>query len=145
LKILFAFDDSAPSLAAMRELPEFGWGKNTQIDVVTAVSFLNVYSSEVPIQIDVAQVKLSLEEHARMAAEDLRRLSPNVNAFVHEADHIGEGIIEFATERGSDLIVMGDTGRGMLGRFILGSVSRYVLRHAPCSVWIARQQSTADA
>lgn len=139
LNICFAYDESAPSNEALRELADFGWGKNTNIDVITAVSFMNVYSSEVPLQIDVAQVRDSLEEHAREAAEVLLALSPNVHTFVREADHIGDGLVNFAVERKSDLIVMGDTGRGMLGRFLLGSVSRYVLRHAPCSVWIARQ------
>ena len=143
LNICLAFDDSPPSAEAMRQMAEFGWGKQTQIDVVTAVSFLSVYSSEVPIEVNTAEVKESLEEHARDAAEVLRGLSPNVTAFVRESDHIGEGLVEFAKERGSDLIVMGDTGRGMLARVLLGSVSRYVLRHATCSVWIAR--APADA
>jgi nucleotide-binding universal stress UspA family protein len=141
LNICFAYDDSEPANAAIWHLAEFGWGKNTNIDVVTAVSFLNVYSSEVPIHINIAEVKDSLEEHAREAAELLRKLSPNVSAFVREADHIGDGLVRFAKHRNSDLIVMGDTGRGLLGRFLMGSVSRYVLRHAQCSVWIARKQA----
>ncbi|MCA9134248.1 MAG: universal stress protein [Planctomycetales bacterium] len=141
LNICFAYDDSKPSNTAIWQLADFGWGKKTNIDVVTAVSFLNVYTSEVPIQINVAEVKDSLEEHARNAAEVLRKLSPNVHAFVRETDHIGEGLVQFSQKRNSDLIVMGDTGRGMLARFLLGSVSRYVLRHAHCSVWIARQRA----
>lgn len=35
---------------------------------------------------------------------------------------------------GADLIVMGRRGRSGLGELILGSVSNYVLHHAPCSV-----------
>jgi hypothetical protein len=36
-------------------------------------------------------------------------------------------------------VVVGETPHSVLARLVLGSVSRYVLRHAQCSVWIARQ------
>ena len=37
-----------------------------------------------------------------------------------------------------DLIVLGSHGRGATKRFLLGSVAERVVRHAPCSVLIAR-------
>ena len=66
----------------------------------------------------------------------------DTNAVVREAYHIGDSIVRFLEERRCDLIVMGDTGRGLLGRFFLGSVSRFVLSHAGCSVWIVRRPHT---
>ncbi len=46
----------------------------------------------------------------------------------------GETICELARTWEADLIVMGRRGRSGLGELILGSVSNYVLHHAPCSV-----------
>jgi nucleotide-binding universal stress UspA family protein len=47
-------------------------------------------------------------------------------------------IIDYATEWPADLIVLGSHGRRGLNRFLLGSVSEGVVRHAPCSVEIVR-------
>jgi nucleotide-binding universal stress UspA family protein len=46
----------------------------------------------------------------------------------------GRTICDLAKTWGADLIVMGRRGRSGLGELILGSVSNYVLHHAPCSV-----------
>jgi nucleotide-binding universal stress UspA family protein len=43
-------------------------------------------------------------------------------------------IIEFASGRGIDLIVMGTHGRTGIGHALLGSVAERVLRKAPCPV-----------
>jgi nucleotide-binding universal stress UspA family protein len=46
----------------------------------------------------------------------------------------------------ADLIVLGASGQGAVERFLLGSVSRAVLRFAPCSVAIVRENlAEADA
>ena len=57
-----------------------------------------------------------------------------------DADHIGEAIIDYAEEHGCDLIMTGDSDSGLLTRVFLGSTSRYVLRHAQCSVLIVRDK-----
>jgi nucleotide-binding universal stress UspA family protein len=49
-----------------------------------------------------------------------------------------EAIIEVATTRKSDLIVMGSRGRGRLAGLVLGSTSQKVVSHAPCPVLIVR-------
>jgi len=50
----------------------------------------------------------------------------------------GPGIVAAAEAEGADLIVVGTRGRGRAGRFLLGSVSDYVIYHAGCPVLIAR-------
>ena len=48
--------------------------------------------------------------------------------------HPVSGILDFATENGCDLIVMGTHGRGMLGHIVMGSVAERVVRKARCPV-----------
>jgi nucleotide-binding universal stress UspA family protein len=43
-------------------------------------------------------------------------------------------ICEVAAEWNADLIVIGRRGRQGVGEFLLGSVSSYVMHHAPCAV-----------
>jgi nucleotide-binding universal stress UspA family protein len=38
----------------------------------------------------------------------------------------------------ADLVVMAHRGKSRIERFLLGSATENVLRHAPCSVWIVR-------
>jgi nucleotide-binding universal stress UspA family protein len=47
-------------------------------------------------------------------------------------------LCERAASTGADLIVVGSHGRRGLRRLILGSVAETTVRHAPCSVLIAR-------
>ena len=54
--------------------------------------------------------------------------------FVQPSGNPGRTICEIARTWGADLIVMGRRGRTGLSELILGSVSNYVLHHAPCSV-----------
>lgn len=46
----------------------------------------------------------------------------------------GRQICDVAVEWGANLIVVGRRGHVGLGEFLLGSVSNYVMHHAPCSV-----------
>ncbi|MFN3194062.1 MAG: universal stress protein [Aureliella sp.] len=57
-----------------------------------------------------------------------------------ESSHPGNAICETAEQYGSDFIVVGSTGKSLVARVLTGSVSRFVLRHAPCSVWIGRSK-----
>jgi len=57
----------------------------------------------------------------------------------------GPVLCEFAREAGVDLIVLGRRGRSGLNELLLGSVSNYVLHHAPCSVLVIHRQPEARA
>ncbi|MBW1646071.1 MAG: universal stress protein [Deltaproteobacteria bacterium] len=47
-------------------------------------------------------------------------------------------ILKLARELDVDVVVIGSTGKGMVARALLGSVSREVVDHAPCSVFLVR-------
>jgi nucleotide-binding universal stress UspA family protein len=52
----------------------------------------------------------------------------------------GPVICECAGQSGSDLIIMGRQSSFGLNELVLGSVSNYVLHHAPCAVLVVHQQ-----
>jgi nucleotide-binding universal stress UspA family protein len=52
--------------------------------------------------------------------------------------HAAKTICKIARAENIDLIVIGRRGRSGLGELFLGSVSNYVLHHAPCSVLIVQ-------
>ncbi|TPX65387.1 hypothetical protein SpCBS45565_g05219 [Spizellomyces sp. 'palustris'] len=48
-------------------------------------------------------------------------------------------IVDFCHERAADVLVLGSRGLGAFRRTILGSVSEYCVRHAPCPVVVVRE------
>ncbi len=55
-----------------------------------------------------------------------------------QARATGPAIVDEATERNVDLIIMGVTYRKRFGEFYLGQTTPYVLKNALCRVWVAR-------
>ena len=51
---------------------------------------------------------------------------------------VAESIIEYATRKNIDLIVIGTRGRTGLKRFFMGSIANGVVQHAHCSVLLVR-------
>ncbi len=138
--LCFAYDESEPSKFAIKALREFDWSRNTHIDVVSVMSLPFMYS-EIPIEIDTEAIKTATAKMLAEGTQSLQELSPNVSSKLVESSHVGDAIVQFSNKMASDIIIMGNSGRGMVGRFFLGSASRYVLRHATCSVWLVRNKS----
>ncbi|WP_375514671.1 universal stress protein [uncultured Nostoc sp.] len=62
--------------------------------------------------------------------------------FTQNIGNPGRIISDLARSYGADLIVMGRRGRSGLMEIFLGSVSNYVLHHAPCSVHVVHLSLT---
>jgi nucleotide-binding universal stress UspA family protein len=56
----------------------------------------------------------------------------------------GHAICQLVDEQNVDLVVVGSRGRGGLKRALLGSVSDYVVRNAPCPVLVIRNEIAAE-
>jgi nucleotide-binding universal stress UspA family protein len=54
-------------------------------------------------------------------------------------------IINYASEWDADLIVVGSCEKSRLEKFVLGSVSQNVVKHARCSVLVVKPDSQANA
>jgi nucleotide-binding universal stress UspA family protein len=85
----------------------------------------------------VDQVRAERERFAQVLVARGRSLGVAVDFLVWEGDP-GEAIIDAAQAEGADMIVVGSHGRGTVGRFLIGSVSDHVVRHASCPVLVVR-------
>lgn len=140
LHVTLAYDDSPGAQAAIAQLEQFVWGSGVKIALLGIVPVVRTFRQDL---VD-SDVIWRSEQHALLAAklqdaaQRLQPIAPGVETQVIEAEHVGEGIVTLAEDRATDLVVLGDSGRGTLNRWLLGSVSRFVLRHSSRSVWIAR-------
>ena len=135
-----AYDGSQRSERAIDQFTQFGWGRTTQTHVLTAVPIVRFFGRDVlPDNVLRRDEQLAIASKAvQHAAQRLESTHADIATHVLEAEHLGEAIIDFSERNGADLIVAGATGFSGISRLLMGSVSQYLLRHAQCSVWIAR-------
>jgi nucleotide-binding universal stress UspA family protein len=95
---------------------------------------------------DMSQtVEQAMQDHKRRTLLMLERMGRRFAQRGIIVDHIfangapAEEILRAAERHRADLIVMGSKGLTGLDRIVLGSVSRKVARHAPCSVLVVRR------
>ena len=85
----------------------------------------------------VDQVRDKREAVAQRLVERGRAVAVPVHFLVWTGEP-GESIVAAAESERVDLILVGAHSRGRISRLVMGSVSEYVARHAPCPVLIVR-------
>jgi nucleotide-binding universal stress UspA family protein len=98
-----------------------------------------------PLDADIASQSEEAQQildHAELTAESLKaRLEP----VLLQAREVGAALVDEATERGADLLVVGLPYRKRFGGdFAIGRTIPYVLKHAPCEVWVVREPIPAE-
>ena len=90
--------------------------------------------ADVAGQSEEAQRVLDVAESAAEAAK--ARLEP----VLLQARDVGAALVDEAVERGADLLVAGLPYRKRFGGdFAIGRTIPYILKNAPCAVWVVRE------
>jgi len=143
MNILLAIDDSKFSEAATQAVIAQARPKETEVRVLHVVEpTLAAYGGieggyVVDWQAVTQEQRAEAESLVTRTAKALRDAGFQVTTIIETGD-AKSVIIDTAAKWPADLIVMGPHGRKGLERFLLGSVSEAVARHAPCSVQIVR-------
>jgi nucleotide-binding universal stress UspA family protein len=146
MKILLAVDDSKHSEAAAQAVLAQGLPQDTEVTVLHVVEPMPLLVAR---EMAAYEPKLEAARRAQLdeaealvgrTAERLRSKGWKVTTAVKEGDPKSE-IIDLASSWHADLIVMGSHGKKGINRFLLGSVSDAVVRHAHCSVELVRLPS----
>lgn len=78
------------------------------------------------------RVAQMIDTALKNAGAECASLKPSVH--INDAAGHGRGIVDFVTQHGADLIVLGTRGQTNLRDVLLGSTAERVLRSAPCSI-----------
>jgi len=134
LRVLVASDGSHHARAAVATARYFPWPARTRVRVVVARS--------TPVEYKRSILLTALDRSSGTAAENARRaLSrrwPDVEAIVVDETPIA-GILREADRFRAHVIVVGWRGHGVVRRFLMGSVSRGIVRRAKCAVLVVRR------
>lgn len=155
-KILVAVDESSASdrvLAKAIELAE-KYGSCLKIvhctkepdsvsSTTIAIGHINAYGGAYSREIYEAeeQLRQEAEERLQLWLHDLVKQASDRHVraeFEYRIGDPGRRICDLAIDWKANLIIIGRRGRTGLSEMLLGSVSNYVVHHAPCSVFIVQ-------
>jgi len=143
MRILVAIDDSRFSQAAIETVIEQARPHDTDVRILHVVESPPLLVAremggyDPALETALESQKQNAEALVLKATELLRARGLKVAATLEVGDPKSK-ILDVAEEWRADLIVVGSHGRRGFERFLMGSVSDAVARHAKCSVQIVR-------
>ncbi len=154
-KILVALDRSHMNQQVFEEVLDLAVKTNAHLMLLHVLSSEEENSPLMPIYSslnyypELTRTELYQKEWDEFREEGVKILQYYTNLattngveteFTQNLGSPGRNICEFARNWNADLIVVGRRSRSKLAEVFLGSVSNYVLHHAPCSVLIIEEK-----
>ncbi|MBS3811623.1 MAG: universal stress protein [Halanaerobiales bacterium] len=151
-KILVAVDGSQKSLSAAKKVASMFDTLKADITIITILQDVESTVYDVPygttstmsvetMQELVEQNKEKAKDRGQkivnLAASYFEDLGMNIKKTIHFGDPANI-ICEYAEDYDCDMIVLADKGLGGVKRFLLGSISDKVVRHAKTSVLVVK-------
>lgn len=160
-KLLVALDSSQARSVVLGEAIEIAKAMNADLRLVHVLSAydeaspglpLRAYQSYYPVvdSIGWETYQERWEAYQQAGREELQKQAEAAQALGVQAEFTqvvgdpGRVICEIACSWEASLIVVGNRGRTGLSEFLLGSVSNYVMHHAPCSVLVVHSASVKE-
>ena len=122
-------DDDAVALAC-----EIGRRGKASVYAIYVIEVKRTLPLDVDLPPEAAKGDTVLARAEHVAEE----FSIDLETEILQARDVGTAIVDEALEREIDLIVMGIGYKRKFGEFDLGHTAPYVLKNAPCRVWLAR-------
>ena len=93
-----------------------------------------------PLDADIAGGSEEAQRLLDMAEAVADKSKAQLETVLLQARDVGAALVDEATERGADLLVVGLPYRMRFGGdFAIGRTIPYVLKNAPCAVWVVRE------
>ena len=139
-KILVPLDGSELAQKALVQAEQVARMFGSEIILFEVVPFMPIYGSPelvTPLIVDEKQ-RESVERYLAKLAGELKEKGFKVSTMVKTGQQVALEIIDYAKERGVDLIAMCTHGRSGITRWVLGSVTLKVLTRAETPVLLIR-------
>jgi len=144
-RIITGTDFSDPVLPALRAAGDEAERTGAELTVVHSLDMVWSLAAYPALAFGGAPFNISMEQIKELELVATQRLEESLKQLNISGDTLvtigpaGKALIDIASERKADLIVVGTIGRTGLRRALLGSVAETVAKGAPCSVLIIRQ------
>ncbi len=92
-----------------------------------------------PLDADIAGSSEEAQQILDLAEGVAEELKQPLETVLLQARDVAAAIVDEAVERGADLVVLGLPYRKRFGGdFLIGRTIPYVMKNAPCTVWVVR-------
>ena len=99
-----------------------------------------------PLDADIAGRSEDVQRVLDMAEAIAESYKLTMEPVLLQARDVAAAIVDEATERGADLLVVGLPYRKRFGgEFAIGRTIPYILQNAPCAVWVVREPMSEEA
>ncbi|MGB5261305.1 MAG: universal stress protein [Gammaproteobacteria bacterium] len=139
-RILMAYDESEPAKKAISLCASLPLDDNAEVHVVSIMPMIRMFRQDIRQQLNTIwqQQKHAREEALKEAVGALEWSTPHVSSALVQSTDVSQEILEIAEKDAMDLVVLGYKGQSAIKRFLLGSITARIARHAPCSVLAVR-------
>ena len=140
MKILAALDQSSYATLVLKKAMEIAAKEGAELTALTISNapFTNLYLGELSGEF-LDRIRKGVEESVQRIKDQAKAAQAKVEVVVQESPSPADAIVEYAEKNGIDLIVIGNKGAGAVERFLIGSVSKNVVTHSPCSVMVVKK------
>ena len=135
-KILVGIDGSDPANKAFTMALDLAERYHAAIRVLSVAR-----PPEFGEEVETEAILENSRKHYHQVHKPLKQLAAGHNVAIEYEVTIGhpaERILIEAERWGADLIVIGHRGRGVMQRWLLGSMAKQIMNHATCAVLLAR-------
>jgi nucleotide-binding universal stress UspA family protein len=138
MKLLIATDLSQTSHWVIDTVKARPWPSGTEACILHVVDL-----TPFPLGAELTEAaQKAAEDSVKVLGDDLAKVGLKTRTEVFPGAP-RSAVTEYARNWGADFVIVGSHGGTGLARFLLGSVAKSVVRHAPCSVEIVRQGASA--
>ncbi len=135
-KILVGYDGSDPANKAFAMALDLAERNQAALRVLSVAR-----PPEFGEEVETEAVLENSRKHFHQVHKPLKQLAAGRKVAIDyevAVGHPAERILIESERWGGDLIVIGHRGRGVMQRWLLGSMAKQIMNHATCSVLLAR-------
>jgi nucleotide-binding universal stress UspA family protein len=141
LRLIVGVDGSKGAEAAVNHMARRRWPSGSEVKIINGFPSLPALESkyaDMALSRWIDEEKQRLGEAVEKAARWLKGAGLTVNK-IFAAEDAREILVGEAEKWEADCVFVGAQGMGAIERALLGSVSTYVVTHAPCTVEVVRE------
>jgi nucleotide-binding universal stress UspA family protein len=143
MRILIAVGTAVDCADPVLAVSSFPWPSDALFTVLTVSEAVRVpaMAELVPAAVDVSDVQSAADASAEQLASSSAALLKERGLQAVGVARRGDPksiIIDYANEWNADLIVVGSCEKSRIEKFVLGSVSASIVKHASCSVLVVK-------
>jgi nucleotide-binding universal stress UspA family protein len=135
-RVVIALNGGSSDARIVRLASAFGRSPGAELIAVHVVEI----DWTLPLDADIAGGSEEAQRVLDLAEAAAEQSKATLETVLLQARDVGAALVDEATERGADLLMVGLPYRMRFGGdFAIGRTIPYVLKNAPCAVWVVRE------